>query len=337
MKRSEPEGWDKVVELKRERLPAQSSREHHWWPVALQSHWAVLGKVSFIEPSGKADAKSYKNEKMGRKAHGHTISHSDKIWAYNFEGKFKKADDRIHAVVRRCLKMFSGGYIAKTLWRALLRRTKGEQDLSIFRAEFKIDTSFRRDLVLLCLSLLILSPANRDRLERVGSAFGLPRSEDVGKVNIHLQVDAMNREYERSYHRNIFPLIIYSYRKEFLFGDGLLDGMTSSLQSNLRGHAMVPLTPHICVFLSCPTSVRSDRNAALLLAPDWLVDEINEVTQVYSKRFLFYASQKPNLSDAFERGEHLMYEHNSSTTINTLKELCGEPALRWKAKWTDLY
>jgi hypothetical protein len=213
----------------------------------------------------------------------------------------------------------------KLVWRAAKTRIKRKTGIEDFAEHFKIDPILRRDLINLCLSLLIRSPRNRFQLERVRASFGLPANEEVGKMNMKIQVDGLARHYNDSFRGNVFPLIIYSQVAEFVFGDGLLDGISSSIgQGILRGHALVPLTPHICIFLATPHSIRHDRDARILYAQSWLVDEINSITQVYSKSQLFYASKKPKLSEFFSRNEHMSYSGHVNNTVRTLLDLCGE-------------
>jgi hypothetical protein len=303
---------------------AKSSR-HHWWPVGLQSYWATLGIVKWITHTGETDSKKYENENIAKKLRGHTIVIDPTYWRENFEDSFGRADDSIHRVAKSCIRLFSLTMFGKLVWRAAKTRIKRKTGIEDFAEHFKIDPILRRDLINLCLSLLIRSPRNRFQLERVGASFGLPANEEVGKMNMKIQVDGLARHYNDSFRGNVFPLIIYSQVAEFVFGDGLLDGISSSIgQGILRGHALVPLTPHICIFLATPHSIRHDRDARILYAQSWLVDEINSITQVYSKSQLFYASKKPKLSEFFSRNEHMSYSGHVNNTVRTLLDLCGE-------------
>lgn len=77
----------------------QKSRNHHWWPVALQSYWADdNGDVSWIEPDGTIRKKQFKNRKIARKIHGHTMMRGGGVWETNFEGFFE-IDAKIHEII----------------------------------------------------------------------------------------------------------------------------------------------------------------------------------------------------------------------------------------------
>jgi hypothetical protein len=300
------------------------SREHHWWPVALQDHWSILGKVSWIECSGAVQSKKYARRRIAKKANGHSIFDRENPWHTNFEDAFQKSDDVVHSVVSACRKPFTTSRVLRVFWHAFRNRLRGKRDLAVFRQYVNMPLKLRRDLILLCLSLLIRSPAHRDRCERAGERMGFLPQEDTGKANMLTQVRKMTSAYSNGFKSNFFPIVIHSLRKEFIFGDGMLDALTGNSSMTYSGHALVPLTPHTCIFISCPFSIRSDRNAAYLIAPDWLVDEINEITQIYSKNMLFYASQKPIVTEHFALGQHMQLKYHLTDTIKDLKEMSGE-------------
>lgn len=279
--------------------------------------------------NGNTQSKKYWNAKIARKSHGHTIVLDHDFWRDNFEDAFREADDSIHRVAQGCMRLFSLTKFVKLLGRAARSRISRRTGIEDFSEYVYIDANLRRDLVNLCLSLLIRSPGNRHRLERAGASFGLPANEEVGKMNMKIQVERMNEHYKDGFRGNVFPLIIYSHVTEFIYGDGLLDGISRSVGGTfLRGHALVPLTPHICVLLATPHNIKGNTNARTLFAPPWLVDEINSATQVYSKSVLFYASRSPTLTEDFKRNEHRCYKGHMTDTIKTLVDLCGERELR---------
>ena len=190
---------------------------------------------------------------------------------------------------------------------------------------FRIGEKNKNEILNVCLSLLIRSPSNRNRLEHSGRIFGLPREEEVAKLNMLSQVRGLRELVKSGFRSNLFPLIIYSYRKEFIFGDGMLDGITGGISNGqLRGSALVPLTPHVCIFLCSPFGVRQDRNAGILIAPEWMVEQINEITQIYSRDVLFYATKQPRLHANFKRQEFLTFKYHSNDLIFNLRDLCGE-------------
>ena len=68
---------------------SSNSREHHWWPVALQAYWTdSRGNVSWIDPGGKIQKKKAKNRKIAKKSHGHSLFRGSD-WETNFEKESK--------------------------------------------------------------------------------------------------------------------------------------------------------------------------------------------------------------------------------------------------------
>jgi len=76
----------------------KAKRNHHWWPVGLQSYWADRnGDVSWIEPDGKTEKKRSARRKIGFKIHGHTLLRGT-VWESNFEDEFD-IDNEVHKVI----------------------------------------------------------------------------------------------------------------------------------------------------------------------------------------------------------------------------------------------
>jgi hypothetical protein len=303
-----------------------NSREHHWWPVALQYHWSTLRKVHELHHDGRVVSKVYDRRKIARKSHGHTIVLDQELWRQNFEGAFAKADESIHDVVEACQKLCRMSELARIVLRAGKRRFTRRLDLSDLSQSISISRSLRNDLFHLCLSLMIRSPANRFSLERVGSMFNLPPNEQVGKMNMLNQARAMNESLAAGFSSNIYPILIASLTRDFIFGDGFLETFTLGAGQGFRsGHSLVPLTPNICIFFSTPFSVRADRNARLLFAPNWVVDEINSITELYSRDVIFFSSKKPEVSEKFALNEYRCLKGHQNALVSTLLKMCGEP------------
>jgi hypothetical protein len=161
------------------------SKDHHWWPVALQGYWADRrGDVSWISPDGKPNKKRFYNRGIGFKRHGHTMLRGKGGWETNFESEFD-IDDKIHKTISALVSLKPLGASlsdARTVLRLLLRRDRGVCDSCRF---YHLDEPLHRDLLLLLYSLIIRSPGFRSKYERYPMQFGLPQSEDVGKANMH--------------------------------------------------------------------------------------------------------------------------------------------------------
>ncbi len=301
------------------------SKDHHWWPVALQGYWADRhGNVSWISPDGKSGKKRFYNRNIGFKRHGHTMLRGKGGWETNFESEFD-VDDKIHSIIAalRGLKPLGSSFNdASDVLKLLLKKGRGVRDGCRF---YDLDDQVHRDLLLLIHSLLIRSPGFRSKYERYPMQFGLPQSEDVGKANMRQNYLLAKQLCTTGYITLHSFVLLHSPLKKFICGDGCLDWLTGSLTAmRIDGRALVPLTPNLCVyFCTLNSRLTSAPNCASLLAPAWMVDQANEITQIYSGNRLFFQGRPPKLSPHFLEGQFLEHAGHNDTLIDTLDEITG--------------
>jgi hypothetical protein len=299
------------------------SKNHHWWPVGLQRYWADRnGDVAWIEPDGKSDKKRADSRKIGSMFHGHT-AFKGSFWETNFESEFD-IDNEVHRVVDGLRALKPLGRTPSeflTLLRFLFKRNRSLRDMCKF---YQIDEKLHRNLLLFILSLLIRSPAARARYENYPSILGLPSDEEVGKMNMRQTFKIAKNLCREGYLSNQYFVLIHSPIRKFVFGDGSLDWLTNGLNANrLDGRVLIPLTPHICVYFCTPRSMRTYPNCASFSAAPWIVDWINDITQIYARDKLFYKGKPPKLSDAFRRRQFLVHSEYSDELIDMLDDVAG--------------
>lgn len=300
------------------------SREHHWWPVGLQTYWADRsGDISWIDPAGKIEKKRVKNRKVAYKSHGHTVFKGD-YWETNFESEFSGADNKIHDVITELSKLKPLGLSLAdfaNLMKLFFKRDRHLRDMCKF---YRLDEPIHRALLLLLFSILIRSPSNRHRNENYPSLIGLPPNEVVGKMNMR-QTYLLAKEICKSGHiSHQYFIIIHSPWKKFVFGDGCLDWLTSGLVTNrVEGKALVPLTPHLCVYFCTPRWMRPSMSCASFSAAPWIVDWINDTIQIYSKKQIFFLGKPPVVKDYFRQGQFLEHDRRSDALIDMLDEIAG--------------
>ncbi|MEG3092931.1 hypothetical protein [Sphingomonas sp. PB1R3] len=308
---------------------ANRSRDHHWWPVALQSYWCDdTGNLSWITPDGVVDKKKSANRKIGFKAHGHTLFRGHPWGQTNFESEFD-VDNEIHRVVELLSNLRPSGEPRSRLETWLRSWLKKDRDLSESVAVHHIPDKSVRTILLLVFSLLIRAPSNRWKYENFPAQFGLPVDENVGKANMRQSYMIAKKLCLEGVTTNRAFVILHSDHKQFICGDGYLDLMTGSLQANrVNGRALLPLTPNACLYVCTPMSMRTDRNCYSLRAPPWLVDRMNEVTQVYSRDRLFFLGKKPRILPDFQAKKFLQYTDLDIDLIRHLDEI-AQPKSRW--------
>ena len=83
----------------------KKSKNHHWWPVALQTSWANSeGDVCWIDPSGTIFRKRAENRKIGFMRYGHTIFRGRGVLESNFESEFD-IDNQVHLIIAALHKL----------------------------------------------------------------------------------------------------------------------------------------------------------------------------------------------------------------------------------------
>jgi len=69
--------------------------------------------------------------------------------------------------------------------------------------------------------------------------------------------------------------------------------------------------------------MRSDRNCTAIRATRSMIKRANAITQIYSKKKLFFLGNPPELTADFRRGEHLQHATFSDSLLNEVDELVG--------------
>lgn len=298
----------------------QKSREHHWWPVGLQKHWTdSSGNVSWIDPDGVVARKKAANRKIAKKAHGHTIQ-LDGPWTTNFEADFEGADDGANNTLQCLLayKAKGGASFADFLSLLALLFTQ-DKTLSDLCRYYEMDTELADSLALLIISLLIRLPSRRHSYEQTPNIFGFPPDPNVGKANMRQFFYIARSLLKTGAARRMFFLLIRSPVKEFIYGDGALDWLSDNLIGyRISGRALLPLTPKLCVYICTPSTRVGRSNCASFYAAPWVVDAINEITQIYSRDFLFFRKKPPTLTKHFKSRNFLSHDVQRDHLIDML-------------------
>lgn len=304
------------------------SKKHHWWPVSLQQYWADWREeISWIQPDGEIQKKRPANRKIGYKRYGHTM-YRGTVWESNFESEFD-IDNEVHRIVEGIRDIKPFGRTPSELYKLIKLFGRKDRTLRDMCKFYQLDEKLHRNLLLLIQSLLIRSPASRSRYERYPSIIGLPPNEDVGKGNMLQSYRIAKKLCQTGYHSNQYFVLLHSPLKKFVFGDGALDWITSSLVANrIDGRALLPITPHICVYFCTPMFMRTTPNCASLIAPPWMVDWVNQITQIYSKEQIFFLGRPPKLIDAFQQRQFLEHREKTDGLIDMLDEISGNAARR---------
>lgn len=306
-------------------MASGQSRDHHWWPVALQSYWTDRdGYLSWTDSAGVVEKKKPKNRKIALRAHGHTI-HKGSVWELNFEGEFGDIDNKVHMLIEVLQGLKPLGAKFQDIWAIILLVVNKNRSASDFAKFYKIEPKIHSSLLLLILSILIRSPKSRNLFERYSELLGLPSNESVGKANMQQAYSSAKKLCASARCEKYFFVVLHSQFKKFNFGDGSLDLITSSLSSNwATGKTLIPLTPKICVYAYAPSVMPRNVNCAVIAAPAWMVDRINSITQIYSRDRVFFLGKKPTLEPSFTRKEFLVHDVEYDGLLRILESVADE-------------
>ncbi|OWY18261.1 hypothetical protein B6V73_00120 [Thioclava sp. JM3] len=215
-------------------------------------------------------------------------------WNHSFEADFNDVDREAPVVLRKLRDdLFEAGVSAESL------------NLNIQEAA---------TLVAYCFSVLLRSPAYRHRMSFAGVGFGLPQDERVGRANVQQAWSSAKTIDLQECNRADLRLLV-SRDAEFIFADGLVDGLFSLDASiswravgqrwiaDLCGEALVPLLPNLCAYLRFSRSGLGCRVKTIDVEPD-VTSSVNALTQIYAKDDLFFRSETPTLTRDFICGEH---------------------------------
>lgn len=246
------------------------------------------------------------------------------VWETNFESEFE-IDGQIHSVVSKLQNYRPFGYNVGDWIEFLKISFEKHRNKDTLCKYYTFDEPFHRRLLLLIHSLVIRSPSNRSIFENFPAQFGLPMSEDVGKANMFQQYRMARRLCEKG----LIPIdafvLLHSPFRRFICGDGHLSSLVSSLHTNrIQGRALIPLTPHLCVYFTTKSMGRQSNNVASTIAPLWMVDWVNNLTQIYSRDRLFFKGRPPKLTEPFHKRKFLQLKYHSDELIERLDRIAGK-------------
>ncbi|MBC3765832.1 DUF4238 domain-containing protein [Neptunicella marina] len=274
----------------------QRGAKHHWWPKSLSQFWLnKSGKVNRISSNGEIISSNPKE--FAHISNGHNfIYDSPNSWEGTIEPFFDNSDRNMRSIVKDLEEFRSWNSFEKRYMYA----TQSEEHQNI-------------DLLRECiLSLVVRSPFYRNRLNNlvIGFRGEIPKKES--KMLITSNMGSAFRELTRNSVRCGRLAILFSDEAEFIYGDGVYNNISSSVYylSNLQ--IVIPITPNIAVVWANPRSYMSQPLVQSLPIDRRTVLMINNAIQIYSKDYIFYRNEMPELIEPFTRNEHLTYSNNQN-------------------------
>ncbi len=280
---------------------------HHWWPKGLSSFWAGDDNcVTRITPEG--EEKRSPTAQFGGITNGHTVK-LDGPWSFSFESRFDAIDSRLP-------------YLVEELLECEAKTSSTTQPLEERFQAHSTKDSFTKELGATLASLIVRSPHHRNSIKKTTEyyqgRFGFTEP-NVDKNLINMNLAHKLEMISENFHGGKF-IIAFSDEAEFIFGDGFYTNMAVE---GFCGHrkTVLPVTPVVTVIYSRPMSYFTEPKLITIRLGSSEVQQFNELVQIYSKDQLFYRTQKPKLSQAYQRNKFLNLKYHECAWLDSFLEV----------------
>ncbi len=280
------------------------SEQHHWWPKSLSKYWnRPDGKTTRLTSDGQQ--LDQEASKFGSIGNAHHVDLNGP-WTHTYEPLFNKADSYFSQLVLELLQLDS----------------RHDFDNRDYRERFSdgltLTPESEKNLPECLASLVVRSPNFRNIIKNSVNYFGMYR----GGVSDRHEIVAMNigPSFEFviiSIKNSGLKFILFSDHDEFIFGDGFLHNISAGGFSTHRARLLLPLLPEIAIACVSPIDpYRKGLRTIRLTRSE--VASVNFATQVYSSRFIFFRSQKPEIHNEFTRGEFRQFKYHKHELLEKL-------------------
>jgi hypothetical protein len=295
-------------------MPTLKSARHHWWPECVSAHWAADdGKTGWIKPDGSCVRVPPKRLGVIGNAHHIKMGESGEPtdWDTSFESEFDKADSKFPATIS---------------WLQSLDRTFLPESPSRDRFRPQPATETQLQLLTECAtSLAVRGPRNREASVALAEKFRGPLPETERNVLIGANMRNSQRVIADSIGARAKFAVLFSQGKEFIYGDGFFHNVLAVVNQPMSPKMLVPITPRISVVVARPLSFTVQPVLTTLVVTDAEVDRCNHAVQVYSRRALYFRSDKPELIEAFVQDKHLEYSDPDNPIDSLICSIPGVP------------
>lgn len=290
-------------------MPTKALRSelHHWWPRSLSEHWEDTEQmVSRILPDGTVTRAPHGNFGAIRNAHHLKLGGP---WDSTFEPIFGEADTEMGFIVA---------------WLLTLEANHADPNgprLSRILAQ-SLPLERQHQLARTVASLVARSPRTRNAIRRTTEFY---REEyGIAQPGADKTLIAMNQRglydaYRARLESSGRWAVLFSDSTEFIFGDGFLHNFPATANPmSVGAKCVLPLTPTITIVFMHPMSHPSEPKLVTMRLDNDEVEFFNRTVQVYSKDFLFFRSQRPELISAFAQHEFYEYRYHQNEWLDAL-------------------
>ena len=279
------------------------SERHHCWPVCVSELWSdEQGGIHRLSPDGTIRRAAPRN--FGVIGNGHTVklSHDpSETTPFDecFESEFQDADSNFRSVIEFLYQICpdNSGF--------------SELNPDRIRPHHISDDMFNR-IPSCVISLAVRSPLFRERSVRLVEGLRGPLPERERNMLIGSNIRNAFKDTVREVGGHGVLLSVHSEEAEFIFGDGFYNDIPIPVQYISNMTLFSPLTPSLAVlYARRPSQVIAERLFSIHISKEE-TEFLNNSIHVYSRREIFYRSQRPPVSPAFASGEHLRYSDDDN-------------------------
>ena len=303
------------------------SKQHHWWPKSVSQYWAGEdGCVSRMDSHGQIKRLPYGT--CGHIGNAHKIKLSanaeETHWDYNYEHEFQPAYDHFHHVISALYALEAKPF---------------NQDADDRFLEQHVSDDTLCWLIEGLVSLVVRGPRFREACVSLAEHLRGPLPERERNALISANQRHCQRRFADHLKGRGKVAILYTDERELIFGDGFYHTITSpTLPMTGPTTILAPLTPTMAALYTYPTSYKLNPKLVTTKLNSEEVNELNCTVKIYSKNYVFFRSQKPDMDEAFAKNEHLVFKYRSNF-IDTLMEaipgirsniFCGIPFISMK-------
>lgn len=282
---------------------------HHWWPRTLADHWAAGdGMVSVIRPNGTVHRAP--PGAFGAITNAHHLKRGGP-WDSTFEPTFNEPDNEMAGFVQ---------------WLATLEASLASPDQPMVERILPQPLADERaaQIARVTASLLARSPSIRASIKRTTEHYrrGFGLADPTADKTL---IAANQRGLYDAYRKRMLHgrwAILFSDEREFIAGDGFLHNFPASRDALNSGLKLVlpilPILPTAMIVYMSPMQYPTEPRLVTLRLGAEEVERLNAITQVYASDFLFYRDDKPELSDAFQHGEHRQFRYHGHHRLDPL-------------------
>lgn len=283
--------------------------KHHWWPKSLSKYWAnERGLVHRVDFNGEVKVSNPKN--WGQISDGHNmLFDGGGPWESTIEPYFDRPDSNMSHVVSWLSSLKQEAATANAIKHQHATPDVSDDNLNTLRE--------------CIISLTARSPKYRDAHYSYVKQF---RGQvEIDKMqNKTLIAMNINQKYATLIKntRNLGKFaILFAGEQEFIFGDGFYSNIaaTTEYPQNLR--VVIPMTPHVAVVWSSPMVCMKYPKLISVHADAHTVKIVNDSVQVYSREYLFFREQTPELINDFKVCEHRVYRQNADPVAELIDSL----------------